>query len=90
MADMKPTVSPFLFKPGGAYRVRRSTYTDTPLPARRAVGRKSARWRGHRLCAARGPPGPVTLEMLDAAGKLVRKILQHRRAEATMDELPNS
>ena len=32
----------YLFKPGDAYRVRRSTYTDTPLPIDEPAGRESA------------------------------------------------
>ena len=40
-----------LFTPALAYRVRRSTNTDTPLPPEEPTGRESARRRDHRLRA---------------------------------------
>ncbi|HEV2387823.1 MAG TPA: hypothetical protein VGS20_11275 [Candidatus Acidoferrales bacterium] len=62
-----------LFKPRLAYRFQRSTNTDTPFPPEEPAGRNPPDgailyyWLG---AAARGP---VTLEILDAAGKLVRR-----------------
>ena len=41
----------WLFKPGEAYRVRRSTYTDTPIPPDEPARRKPAGWSGDRLRA---------------------------------------
>ena len=43
---LKAQNEPWLFKPGEAYRVRRSTYSDTPIPPDEPAGRKSAGWRG--------------------------------------------
>jgi photosystem II stability/assembly factor-like uncharacterized protein len=76
----------FLFKPGDAYRVRRSTNTDTPLPADEP--------------AAENPPdgaaidyelpknaGPVTLEILDAENRVVRKYASTDKPYATHEEL---
>lgn len=76
----------FLFKPGDAYRVRRSTNTDTPLPIDEP--------------AAQNPPdgaaidyylpqssGPVTLEILDANDTVVRKYSSSDAPYATHDEL---
>jgi photosystem II stability/assembly factor-like uncharacterized protein len=62
-----------LFTPAPAYRVQRDTYTDTPLPpdepfaANPPDGAIIDYYLGHAASA------PVTLEILDAQGKLVRK-----------------
>jgi photosystem II stability/assembly factor-like uncharacterized protein len=65
--------SAHLFEPRLAYRVRRSTNTDTPLPPEVPAGQNPPDgailyyWLGTR------PSGPVTLEILDVGGKPVRK-----------------
>jgi photosystem II stability/assembly factor-like uncharacterized protein len=65
--------SAHLFQPRLTYRVRRSTNTDTPLPPEVPAGQNSPAgailyyWLGAR------PSGAVTLEILDAWGKLVRR-----------------
>jgi photosystem II stability/assembly factor-like uncharacterized protein len=75
-----------LFKPAPAYRVQRDTNTDTPLPP-------------DEPAAANPPDGAildyylpadatkVTLEILDAAGKPVRRFASDDKPEATQEEL---
>jgi hypothetical protein len=61
-----------LFAPALAYRVRRDTYTDTPLPPDEPVGANPP--DGAIIDYTLGPSvkGPVVLEIDDAAGHLVR------------------
>ncbi len=64
---------PMLFKPADAWRVRRDTNTDTPLPADEPAGENppdGAILDYNLPSAARGP---VLLEILDADGNLLRR-----------------
>jgi photosystem II stability/assembly factor-like uncharacterized protein len=75
-----------LFTPAPAFRIQRDTYTDTPLPPDEPF-------------AANPPDGaildyylphassPVTLEILDARGQLVRKFSSTDKPDATEEEL---
>ena len=63
----------YLFKPGDAYRVRRSTYTDTPLPIDEPAGENPPDGAAIDYYLPDSTSGPVTLEILDGNGKLVRK-----------------
>ncbi|MGB8579569.1 MAG: glycoside hydrolase [Candidatus Sulfotelmatobacter sp.] len=83
------TLSPseaHLFTPAPAFRIQRDTYTDTPLPPDEPF-------------AANPPDGaildyylphassPVTLEILDARGQLVRKFSNTDKPSVTEEEL---
>jgi photosystem II stability/assembly factor-like uncharacterized protein len=76
-----------LFTPAAAYRVQRDTYSDTPLPpdepaaANPPDGAIIDYYLGHAASA------PVTLEILDARGRLVRKFSSADKPEATEAEL---
>jgi hypothetical protein len=61
-----------LFAPATAYRVRRDTYTDTPLPPDEPVGQNPPDGAILDYTLAPGVTGPVTLEIDDAAGHVVR------------------
>ena len=75
-----------LFTPAPAVRIQRDTYTDTPLPPDEPF-------------AANPPDGaildyylphassPVTLEILDASGQLVRKFSSNDNPEVSEEEL---
>jgi photosystem II stability/assembly factor-like uncharacterized protein len=75
-----------LFTPAPAFRIQRDTYTDTPVPPDEPF-------------AANPPDGtildyylphtssPVTLEILDARGQLVRKFSSTDKPDATEEEL---
>ncbi|HUJ13798.1 MAG TPA: glycoside hydrolase [Thermoanaerobaculia bacterium] len=68
------SAGPFLFKPATAYRVRWNKNTDTPLPPDEPAGENPP--DGAVIDYYLGAPasaGPVTLEILDAHGKIVRR-----------------
>jgi photosystem II stability/assembly factor-like uncharacterized protein len=77
----------YLFKPGDAYRVRRSTYTDTPLPIDEPAGENPPDGAAIDYCLPESTSGPVTLEILDANGKLVRKYASTDTPYATEAQL---
>ena len=62
-----------LFKPQVAYRVRQNTNTDTPIPPDEAAGTNPPDGAIINYTLASASTGPVTLEILDAAGKSVRR-----------------
>jgi len=84
LADLK---APFLFKPGNAWRVRRSTNPDTPLPIDEPAGENPPDGAVIDYALPQEATGPVTLEILDGAGKVVRKYASTDAPEATMEEL---
>jgi photosystem II stability/assembly factor-like uncharacterized protein len=65
--------SAYLYKPRLTYRVRRSTNTDTPLPPETPAGQNPPDGAILYYWLKTRPVGPVTLEILDASGKLVRE-----------------
>ena len=77
----------YLFKPGDAYRVRRSTYTDTPLPIDEPAGENPPDGAAIDYYLPDSTSGPVTLEILDANGKLVRKYASTDAPYATETQL---
>jgi len=76
-----------LFTPAPAYRIQRDTYSDTPLPpdeptaANPPDGAIIDYYLGHAASA------PVTLEILDARGQLVRKFSSADKPDVTEAEL---
>ncbi len=77
----------FLFHPGEAYRVRRSTYTDTPLPPDEPAGENPPDGAVIDYTLPQNTSGPVTLEILDSQGKLVRHYASTDAPETTLPEL---
>ncbi len=75
-----------LFQPAPAYRVRRDTNTDTPLPPDEPAGENppDGAILDYSLQAA---SNPVTIEILDSSGKLVRKYSSTDKAELTPEQL---
>jgi photosystem II stability/assembly factor-like uncharacterized protein len=69
-----------LFAPTPAYRLPRDTNTDTPLPPEEPAGKNPP--DGAILYYYLKADGPATLEILDAAGKLVRRYSTADRAPA--------
>jgi hypothetical protein len=61
-----------VFKPQVAYRVRQNTNTDTPIPPDEAAGRNPPDGAIINYALKADASGPVTLEILDAAGKAIR------------------
>jgi photosystem II stability/assembly factor-like uncharacterized protein len=76
-----------LFRPVPAYRVRRDTNTDTPLPADEAAGENPPNGAIIDYLVANAASGPVTLEILDMQGKGVRRYSSADPAERTREEL---
>ncbi len=62
----------FLFKPQVAYRMRRSTNTDTPLPPEEPAGQNPPDGAIIDYSLQSAATGPVTLEIFDSTGTLVR------------------
>ena len=87
IAEMKSTSEPFLFKPGIAYRIRRSTYSDTPLPVDEPAGENPPDGAVIDYSLPDNIAGPVSLEILDASGKVVRRYASTDSPEEAMDEL---
>jgi len=72
LADLRPN-APFLFKPSTAVRARRSTYTDTPLPPDEPQGENPPDGAVLDYSLPAKITGEVTIEILDRAGKVIRK-----------------
>jgi len=78
---------PHLFTPTMAYRVRRDTNTDTPLPADEPAGKNPPDGAMIDYTLPPSIQGPVTLEILDAQGKLVRRYSSTDKPDLTPEEL---
>jgi hypothetical protein len=85
-ADVQKSAA-YLFKPGAAYRVRRDTNTDTPLPPDEPAGENPPDGAAIDYSLAQPASGPVTLEILDSAGKVVRKYASTDQPEMTQEQL---
>jgi photosystem II stability/assembly factor-like uncharacterized protein len=77
----------YLFKPEPAYRVRRSTYSDTPMPPDEPAGENPPDGAILDYFFAQPASGAVTVEILDAQGKLVRRYSSSDKPEVTQAEL---
>jgi photosystem II stability/assembly factor-like uncharacterized protein len=77
----------FLFKPEVAYRVKRDTYTDTPLPPDEPMGENPPDGAVIDYFLSSPASGPVVLEILDADGKLVRRYSSMDKPETTEAEM---
>jgi photosystem II stability/assembly factor-like uncharacterized protein len=67
------SASVHLFRPRLTWRFRRSTNTDTPLPPEEPQGQNPPYGAIIYYSLGAQTSGPVTLEILDAQGKLVRR-----------------
>jgi len=77
----------FLFKPATAYRVRRDTNTDTPIPPDEPTAQNPPEGVIIDYFLAQPTTAPVTLEIQDAQGKLVRKFSDADNPELSAEEL---
>jgi photosystem II stability/assembly factor-like uncharacterized protein len=72
--DQRATEAPaHLFKPQLARRVRWNTYTDTPLPPEEPAGKNPPDGAILDYALTAAAAGPVTLEIRDASGKMIRR-----------------
>jgi photosystem II stability/assembly factor-like uncharacterized protein len=76
-----------LFKPAAAIRARRSTYTDTPVPPDEPNGDNPPDGAIVDYFLAKPASGPVTLEIFDGSGKLVRRFSSEDKPELSAEEL---
>ncbi len=65
--------SAHLFRPAVTYRIRRSQNTDTPLPPEEPAGQNPPDGAIVYYCLKTAATEPVTIEIFDAAKKLVRR-----------------
>jgi photosystem II stability/assembly factor-like uncharacterized protein len=87
LSELKADATALLFKPAMAYRVRRSTYSDTPVPPDEPLGENPPDGAVIDYALPQGTTGPVTLEILDAGGKVIRKYASTDAPESTTEEL---
>jgi photosystem II stability/assembly factor-like uncharacterized protein len=76
-----------LFKPAEAYRVRRSTNSDTPIPPDEPNGQNPPDGAVLDYQLAKSAPTQVSLEIADAEGKLVRRFASSDPPESSDEEL---
>jgi photosystem II stability/assembly factor-like uncharacterized protein len=76
-----------LFTPAPAYRVRRNTNTDTPLPPDEPAGENPPDGAIINYYLANPPSGTVILEILDARGQRVRRYSSAEQPERTPADL---
>jgi photosystem II stability/assembly factor-like uncharacterized protein len=86
-SDQVTGSSAFLFKPGLAYRVRRNVNTDTPLPPEEPAGKNPPDGAIFDYYLQAAAAGPVTLQILDDGGKVIRSFSSADKPEVTMDQL---
>ncbi|MDL2718563.1 MAG: glycoside hydrolase, partial [Acidobacteriota bacterium] len=79
--------APFLYAPQTAVRVRRNRYTDTPLPPEEPVGQNPPDGAILDYVLGAPPRAPVTLEILDAKGALVRRFASDDVPEPLVEPL---
>jgi photosystem II stability/assembly factor-like uncharacterized protein len=77
----------FLFKPAAAYRVRRSTNTDTPIPPDEPTAQNPPDGAVVDYFLAPGVTGPLSLEILDSQGKVVRRYASTDKLEPSQEDL---
>jgi photosystem II stability/assembly factor-like uncharacterized protein len=78
---------PALFAPAPAWRVRRDTNTDTPLPPEEPAGANPPNGAIIDYDLPQDASGMVTLEILDSSGKVLRRYTSNDPVEPTPKEL---
>jgi photosystem II stability/assembly factor-like uncharacterized protein len=76
-----------LFKPATTYRLRRDVNTDTPLPPEVPAGQNPPDGAIFDYYLRANSSEPVRLEVLDSAGKVVRRYSSADRPEVNGEEL---
>ncbi|MGA9965654.1 MAG: glycoside hydrolase [Terriglobales bacterium] len=87
LAESMARSDAYLFKPEAAYRVRRSTNPDTPIPPDEPAGQNPPDGAILDYFLVQPASGPITLEIVDAQGKLVRRFSSTDKPEVTQAEL---
>ena len=76
-----------LFQPAPAWRVMRSTWPDTPIPPDEPTAQNPPDGAPIDYFLGSAATGPVTLEILDGSGKVVRRYSSEDQPELTPAEL---
>jgi photosystem II stability/assembly factor-like uncharacterized protein len=87
LSESVATAKAHLFQPAVAYRIRRDTNTDTPLPPDEPTGQNPPEGAIIDYALDGSASGPVTLEILDAQGKQVRKYSSSDQPELSSEQL---
>jgi photosystem II stability/assembly factor-like uncharacterized protein len=87
LADSVAKSEVYLFEPETAYRIRRDTYPDTPLPPEEPAGQNPPDGAVIDYYLASASSDPVTLAIYDHEGKLVRSYSSADKPDVTEDEL---
>jgi photosystem II stability/assembly factor-like uncharacterized protein len=74
-----------LFAPGDAWRFRWNRWSDTPLPPDEPAGTNPPEGAILYYWLKDAPRGPVTLEILDAAGQVARRFSSDDEPEAMLE-----
>lgn len=82
-----PASHPMLFKPAAAWRIRRDENTDTPLPADEPAGENPPDGAILDYQLAQAAQGPITVEILDRAGSVLRRYSSEDHALPTPETL---
>ena len=87
LAESNSEGNPFLFHPAAAYRIRRSTGTDTPIPPDEPAGENPPDGAIIDYFLPQPASGPVSLAIYDSKGKLVRQYSSTDQPDVTELEL---
>jgi hypothetical protein len=87
LAESMVNSDAYLFNPELAYRVRRSTNPDTPIQPDEPTGENPPDGAILDYFFAQPASGPVTLEIVDAQGKLVRRYSSADKPDVSQAEL---
>ena len=82
-----PMREPVLFRPAVAYRVHRSTWTDTPIPPDEPLAQNPPAGAILEFFLPRDARQPVVLEVLDGSGALVRRFRSDDLPQPSAEEL---
>jgi photosystem II stability/assembly factor-like uncharacterized protein len=87
LAEATQKSDAYLFKPAAAYRVKRDTNTDTPIPPDEPTAQNPPDGAIIDYFLPQAAPGTVTLEILDANKKVVRKYASTDKPDISEEEL---
>jgi len=86
-AELWAKADAHLFTPAPAYRVQRDTYTDTPLPPDEPAAANPPDGAMIDYYLAQAASSPITLEILDARGQLVRRFSSADKPDISEEDL---
>ena len=87
--NVETTREPLLLQPALAYRVPRSTWTDTPLPPDEPMASNPPAGAVIEYFLPRESKGSIELEIIDAKGETVRRYRSDDALQPTSEELAN-